>query len=854
MPTDPYPLSPLVGNPSPDTLLEHFLNYAAVKNLTLYPAQEEAILELYEGKNIILSTPTGSGKSLVAAAMHFRSASLGRRSIYTCPIKALVNEKFLSLCKDFGPDNVGMMTGDASVNRDAPILCCTAEILANIALRDGPHALVHDVIMDEFHYYSDRERGAAWQIPLLTLPHAQFLLISATLGDTHFFERDLEKHTGKESRTISSKDRPVPLHFSYIEEPLLDTLTLLQEQERFPVYLVHFTQNAAADTAQNLTSVNFCSKPEKETLSALLESENFNSPFGKDIKKLLRHGIGLHHAGLLPKYRVLVEKLAQRGLLKVICGTDTLGVGVNVPIRTVLFTQLCKYGGDKTAILKARDFHQISGRAGRRGFDDVGYVLAMAPEHVIENKKLAEKAAADPKKKKYQKKSPPEHGYVGWDERTFASLQTALPEPLEPRFKITHGMLLNVLSRKGDGCRAMRDLINDCHQSIAEKKSLRKQAFSLFRTLLNANIIELAPPDASGRKIRLNVELQDDFSLTQTLSLFLVETLPLLDQNDPDYALKVLSLVEAILENPDAILRKQLDKVKTEKMAEMKADGIEYEERIERLKDLEYPKPEREFIYDTFNEFAKKHPWVGQENIRPKSIVREMFERYLSFADYIRMYSLQRVEGALLRHLSSVHRTLQHTIPLQYQDESLRELYTYVNAILSTIDSSLLDEWHLLKDPSYKPATVDTSLPERSSPPDITRPREDFVRLCRNELFKALRHIANQDYTTLIEEFDCSAIFSDQPEPPRWLDIALSEKLKPWFDLHGHLRLDPPARAREHTHIQEDTETQSIRISQTLVDADDTNDWSLDASIDIAASRASGKPQLKLCYLGPIGH
>lgn len=846
-----YPLKPLESNPSADTLLERFLDYVASKNLTLYPAQEEAILELYEGKNIILATPTGSGKSLVAAAMHFRSASLGRRSVYTCPIKALVNEKFLSLCKDFGPDNVGMMTGDASVNRNAPILCCTAEILANIALREGPTANVQDVIMDEFHYYSDRDRGAAWQIPLLTLPQSQFLLISATLGDTRFFERELEKLTGMESRTIASKDRPVPLHYSYVEEPLLDTLSMLQEKERLPVYLVHFTQNAAADTAQNLTSVNFCSKAEKEALSVLLEEERFNSPFGKEIKKLLRQGIGLHHAGLLPKYRLLVEKLAQKGLLKVICGTDTLGVGVNVPIRTVLFTQLCKYSGDKTAILKARDFHQISGRAGRRGFDDVGYVISMAPEHVIENKKLAEKAAADPKKKKYQKKSPPEHGYVGWDERTFTSLQSALPEALEPRFKVSHGVLLNVLSRNGDGCRAMRDLINNCHQSAAEKKSLRKQAFRLFRTLLNAKIIEFISPLPSGKKLRLNVELQDDFSLNQTLSLYLIETLPQLDQNDPDYALKVLSLAESIVEDPDAILRKQLDKLKTEYMAEMKADGIEFEERIERLKELEYPKPEREFIYGTFNEFAARHPWVGQENIRPKSILREMFERYLSFADYIRLYGLQRAEGVLLRHLSNVHRILKQTIPQQYLNDALQEAYTYLDALLRTIDSSLLDEWQLLRDPNYKPAT-DLSLPERSTPVDITRDRKDFIRLCRNELFKALRHLANQDYQTLIEEFDCSEIFSNDAEKPKWLDIAIGEKMKPWFESHGHLRLDPAARSLEHTRTEEIPEEKILVIKQTLIDADDTNDWTLDASVNIAASRTSGKPQLKLIYLGPI--
>src|SRR6516165_7366584 len=199
-----YDLIPRDDDLSNDVLLGRFLEYAESKHLQLYPAQESAILELFEEKNVILSTPTGSGKSLVAAALQFKGVVQGKRSVYTCPIKALVNEKWLALCREFGPDNVGLSTGDASVNRDAPILCCTAEILANIALREGPRAVFQEVIMDEFHCYADRERGVAWQVPLLTLPQARFLLMSATLGDTAFFEEELSKRNGRPSVTIQS--------------------------------------------------------------------------------------------------------------------------------------------------------------------------------------------------------------------------------------------------------------------------------------------------------------------------------------------------------------------------------------------------------------------------------------------------------------------------------------------------------------------------------------------------------------------------------------------------------------------------------------------------------------------------
>ena len=420
MPATLYDLIPRDEKPGNDVLLGRFLDYVEGRRLQLYPAQESAILELFEEKNVVLNTPTGSGKSLVATALHFQAIAQGRRSIYTCPIKALVNEKFMALCREFGPDNVGLSTGDASVNRDAPILCCTAEILANIALREGAAANVQEVVMDEFHYYADRERGVAWQVPLLTLPQTRFLLMSATLGDTTFFEEELTRLNGRPTVGVSSTDRPVPLEHAYSELPLAKTLESLVADGKAPVYVVHFTQLEAAQSAQDFTSINVCTREEKAALANAVEGFKFSSPYGPDIKKWLRHGIGLHHAGLLPKYRVLIEQLAQKGLLKVICGTDTLGVGINVPIRTVLFTRLCKYDGQKTGILSARDFHQIAGRAGRKGFDDRGWVVAQAPEHVIENLKLAEKSARDGKKT--VKRQPPEKNFVNWDKNTFLRL------------------------------------------------------------------------------------------------------------------------------------------------------------------------------------------------------------------------------------------------------------------------------------------------------------------------------------------------------------------------------------------------------------------------------------------------
>ena len=844
-----FPLTPKVGPSDPDILLEHFLEYALEKGIELYPAQEEAILELFAGKNLILNTPTGSGKSLVAAALHFLSASTGKQSVYTCPIKALVNEKFLSLCRDFGPENVGMMTGDASVNRSAPILCCTAEILSNIALRDGDKAKVNDVIMDEFHFYSDPERGVAWQAPLLTLPHARFLLMSATLGDTRFFQKELERVTGNECVTVSSTDRPVPLEFNYVEDPFTETLEKLQATNKFPVYVVHFTQRSASETAQNLLSFNVCTKAEKAEISEELQNVPFTSPFGKDIKKLLRSGIGLHHAGLLPKYRVLMEKLAQKGLLKIICGTDTLGVGVNVPIRTVLFTQLCKYGGIKTGILTARDFHQISGRAGRKGFDDHGYVIAQAPEHVIENKRMEAKAAADPKKKKKMvKRKPPDRGFVHWDEQTFNKLQSAPAEPLTSSFKVSHGMLLNVLSREGDGCKAMRTLINDCHNNDRSKQAMRRNSFQLFRALVDRNIIEIMPK-GSAQKLRVNVELQDDFSLNQTLALYCIDTLGLLDTTAPEYPFKLLSLVESILENPDAILRKQLDKLKGDKVAEMKAAGIEYDERMEKLEELEYPKPEREFIYDTFNQFASEHPWVGTENIKPKSIAREMYERFSSFADYVKLYGLMRAEGLLLRHLTNVYRVLDNTIPPHFKTETVNDVIIYIENLLRMTDSSLLDEWELLRNPEYVAEAGEAEAEEKSARSiDISGDQESFMRLVRNEVFRFLRMLANKNYEEISESFEFEGMF---PEA-RSQAMELQQAMTAFYENHEWIRLDPGARAKGNTRVSEGDDRLTWTIEQTLVDPEELNDFQFVFRLPLQVAKERGKVELIPVSIGSI--
>lgn len=839
----PHYLNYVPKNADPDDIMTGFFQAVEDQGIKLYKAQEDAILELMSDKNVILSTPTGSGKSLVAAALHFKGFCEKKRSYYTCPIKALVSEKFFNLCEQFGAENVGMLTGDASINRDASIICCTAEVLANLAIGEGKNAQVDYVIMDEFHYYSDSDRGVAWQLPLLCLPQATFLLMSATIGDCEFIKKSLTELTGKVVAEIMSVERPVPLDFSYSESPLHETLAALIASKKYPVYVVNFTQRECAEEAQSAMSVNICTKEEKLKIDEALAGFRFDTPFGKDIKRFIRHGVGIHHAGLLPKYRLLVEKLAQSGLLKIIMGTDTLGVGVNVPIRTVVFTKLSKFDGVKTGILSVRDFKQIAGRAGRKGFDVAGSVIAQAPEHVIENKRAENRVSASDKKhkKKVVKKAAPTKNYVHYDEVTFEKLVRDPSEPLQSQFKMTHGMILNALiglaGNGNPGYKNLIDIISRSHESAKNKSKHRRRTAQLFKSLVQAQIFSIVKNIRTGSRIVANETLQQDFSLHHTLSLYLIDALSVLDRHDPDYALDVLSLVEAIEENPNAILNRLLDKKKDEEMAQMKADGLEYDARMEALEKIEYDKPLKDFIYQTFNEFGKKHPWVEQENIHPKSIVRAMFEKGATFNEYVSELGLARSEGLLLRYLSQTYKTLAQSVPDQYKSDEVLDIIAYLRTMLSRVDTSLIDEWESL----FEPGALEQSSKREEeilSPFDPRVNHKAFVAKVRSELFHLVRLLSQKNYEEALSAFLPA-------KDTEWNALILEQKLAPFFATYESLIADPRARNPALTSIKKTSETH-YEIRHTLLDPNEDNMWFLRADVELANLRDGGLPIISL--------
>ncbi len=827
----------LPATPDPDLLFDTFSGWAEERGFSLYPTQVEALIEVVSGSNLILATPTGSGKSLVATGAHFTALAQGRRTFYTAPIKALVSEKFFALCSIFGADRVGMMTGDAAVNETAPIICCTAEILANLALRQGAATDVGQVVMDEFHFYAEPDRGWAWQVPLLELPDVQFILMSATLGDVRRFEEDLTRRTGRPTAVVSSVDRPVPLEFRYAETPLHETLAELLATDRAPIYVVHFTQVEALERAQALMSINVCSRAEKDAIAELIGNFRFSAGFGRTLSRLVRHGIGVHHAGMLPKYRRLVELLAQAGLLKVICGTDTLGVGINVPIRTVLFTALSKYDGTKTRTLKAREFHQIAGRAGRAGFDTAGTVVAQAPEHVIENERALIRAGDPKKRRKVVRKVPPK-GFVSWGRPTFERLVAAEPEPLTSSFAVSHAMLLNVVERPGDAFVAMRRLLTDNHEDRPAQIRHIRRAIAIYRALLAAGVVErLAEPDEQGRTVRLTVDLQLDFALNQPLSPFALAAVELLDRASPTYALDVLSVIESTLDNPRQVLSAQQFKARGEAVQQMKADGIEYEERMALLESVTYPQPLAELLEHAYEIYRQGHPWVADYELAPKSVARDLFERSMTFTEYVAYYGLARSEGLVLRYLADAYKALRQTVPEEARTEELTDLIEWLGELVRQVDSSLLDEWERLRDPDAAP--VPTGRLDEAPPP-VTANARAFGVLVRNALFRRVELAARQRWWEL----------GDLDGADGWDAEAWAKALEPYFGEHAEIGTGANARGPDLLVV--DRQPDRWRVRQIIDDPAGDHDWGISAEVDLAASDEAGTAVLKVTAVGQL--
>jgi len=401
----------------------------------------------------------------------------------------------------------------------------------------------------------------------------------------------------------------------------------------------------------------------------------------------------------------------------------------------------------------------------------------------------------------------------------------------------------------------MRALVRDSHEPDAVKPAHRRRAWQLFRALIARGIVEIVPRTPEGARLRVNVDLQEDFSMDHALSLYLLETLPLLDPDSPTHALDVLTLVEAILEDPELILRRQLDRIKGRAVAEMKADGVQYDERMEALDKLEYPKPLREFVYDTFNAFADRHPWVDEENIQPKSIAREMFETYASFAEYIREYDLERSEGLLLRHLNSVYKVLSQTVPEASKTSDVLEIEWYFKTMVRGVDASLAEEWERMRDPLYVPLGPSGAgrVPRKTAeaaPYDITEDTRAFTAAIRARIFHVLKAWSHGDATAMLAAMEVPDAAGSDAEA--WTAERVRTTLEIYLKEHQPVRFDPEARNARHTHVTVGGDGPDWRVQQMLVDPDGHNDWVADFDVNVAASRASQQPVVRLAHIGPL--
>ena len=814
-----------------------FVDYELECGIELWPHQEDACMAIALGDHVILGTPTGSGKSTVALWLAFLALATGQRMFYTAPIKALVSEKFFDFTRRFGRDNVGMITGDVSINGSAPVICCTAEILANEALRYGDGANVAYAALDEFHFFGDRERGWAWQIPLLTLPYTQFLLMSATLGDTSAISDKVEEMTNRPVTTIADTPRPVPLEYLFAEETALEgTVELAMRRGEAPIYIVHFSQDEALKSAQSLASFGISSKEDREAIKEALVDSRFNTAFGKTLKRLLLMGVGVHHAGMLPRYRRAVEQLAQQGLLPVICGTDTLGMGINVPIRTVLLTALAKFDGSKIRRLNAREFHQIAGRAGRSGFDTQGTVIAQATKYDVERKRALAKAGGDPKKARKIKTSKPPEGFVGWNEATYRRLVEAVPETLHPRMEMTHAIALAEVEQGGPAWQRTHDLVDDSLQTDEQKEQLHQRTDEVFATLQAADLIDREIMTDGTEDWFVKGEVPEGFALDQPLSPFLLAALELLDRESPDYALDVISMVEATLEQPRQVLRAQEKEARGAAIAQMKADGVEYDERMERVQEVTYPKPLEELLEVAFAEYCKAMPWALDFELAPKSVLRDMVETASDFKTYVQRYGLARCEGILLRYLSDAYHVLDRTVPPEAFDDRLDDIVCWLGWLVASIDSSLFDEWAGNDDAGSEDAAAP------GAEDAVVADRRAVTLIVRNALFARVRLAAFEKVDEL------GALDAEWGWPAaRW-----QEALDSYYNEHEEILTDANARSATYLDIDESAERSehTWHVRQIILDDAGDLDFRIEADVDLDATQEEGQAVFKNYRVG----
>ena len=482
-----------------------------------YPVQEEALLTYFtDEEGVLLCAPTGTGKTLVAQGALYEALRTGQVAYYTTPLIALTEQKFAEMQAaaekwGFSPEDIGLVTGHRRVNPDAKVLVVVAEILLNRLLGSGPEAFddVCAVVMDEFHSIADRDRGIVWELTLGLLPeHVRLLLLSATVGNEQEFLLWLARSHGRRPKLVSETVRKVPLTHTWVGDRMLNELVQdmaegEEEHRRTPALVFCFNRDECWSVAEQLKGLSLLPDAIRKDLLAELDEVDLKGGVGPKLRQILVRGVGVHHAGMLPKYRRLVEDLYERKLLAVCTCTETLAAGMNLPARSVVMTELLKGPFGAKKVVDASTAHQIFGRAGRPQFDDRGYVYALAHEDDVRIHRWQEKFDQidendkDPKmlayKKKLKKKKPTRRDAVQyWNEDQYEKLVAAPATKLYSKGPLPWRLLAYLLGKSDDVDR-LRDFVGkrfmDGPRHEAAKRKLRRMLLALW----DAGLVELEP-------------------------------------------------------------------------------------------------------------------------------------------------------------------------------------------------------------------------------------------------------------------------------------------------------------------------------------------------------------------------
>ncbi len=489
-----------------------------------YPVQEEALLAWFTStQGVLVCAPTGTGKTLIAEAAIYEALRAGKRAYYTTPLIALTDQKLHELRQSvvrwgFRESDVGLVTGNRKVNPQAPILVVVAEILLNRLLSPETFDFseVSAVVMDEFHSFNDAERGVVWEMTLAMLPaHVRTLLLSATVGNSYEFTSWLNRACNRNVSLVQSADRKVPLSFHWIDDHTLDEWIekMVEGDEvarRTPALIFCFNRDECWQTAELLKGKKVVDKVQQAALSAALEQHDWSQGAGPKLKALLQRGVGVHHAGVLPKYRRVVEDFFQRKLLSVTVCTETLSAGINLPARSVVLPTLMKGPRDKRKLVEISTAQQIFGRAGRPQFDREGFVYALAHEDDVKLLRWREKYDSIPEdtkdpgllkaKKALKKKMPkrdPDETY--WTPEHFEKLRGGAAANLISRGHLPWRLLAYMLLRSPE-VQPLRELVGRRLQDSGQIEASQRQLNQMLITLWTAGYVELDPKPQPAKR------------------------------------------------------------------------------------------------------------------------------------------------------------------------------------------------------------------------------------------------------------------------------------------------------------------------------------------------------------------